>query len=115
MIDPLGEPIDGLGPLTHVDFVDVDAAAPHPLARQRVSEPLALGVRVMDTLTSVGRGQRMGLFAGSGVGKSTLLSMIARGTDAQVSVIALIGERGREVREFWKMIWARRVLPGRLS
>ena len=100
VIDPLGEPIDGLGPLTHVDFVDVDAAAPHPLARQRVSEPLALGVRVMDTLTSVGRGQRMGLFAGSGVGKSTLLSMIARGTDAQVSVIALIGERGREVREF---------------
>ena len=68
--------------------------------RSRITTPLQLGVRVLDTLTSVGRGQRMGLFAGSGVGKSSLLSMIARGTDAQVSVIALVGERGREVREF---------------
>ncbi|HEY8588287.1 MAG TPA: FliI/YscN family ATPase, partial [Naasia sp.] len=66
----------------------------------RVDSPLPLGVRVLDTLTPVGRGQRIGLFAGSGVGKSSLLSMIARGTDAEVSVIALIGERGREVREF---------------
>jgi len=70
------------------------------LDRQRVDTALSLGVRAMDTMTTMGRGQRMGLFAGSGVGKSSLLSMIARGTDAQVSVIALIGERGREVREF---------------
>jgi flagellum-specific ATP synthase len=70
------------------------------MQRARIDTPLQLGVRVMDTLTTVGRGQRMGLFAGSGVGKSSLLSMIARGTDAQVSVIALVGERGREVREF---------------
>src|SRR3954462_3535983 len=68
--------------------------------RDRIDTPLQRGVRVMDTLTTVGKGQRMGLFAGSGVGKSSLLSMIARGTDAQVSVIALVGERGREVREF---------------
>ncbi|WP_029068261.1 FliI/YscN family ATPase [Jonesia quinghaiensis] len=100
VIDPLGNPLDGRGPITGVDYVSVDAAAPHPLLRQRVDQPLGLGVRVVDTLMTVGRGQRMGLFAGSGVGKSTLLSMIARGTDAQLSVIALIGERGREVREF---------------
>src|SRR5690606_40642606 len=68
--------------------------------RARIDTPLQLGVRVMDTLITVGRGQRIGLFAGSGVGKSSLLSMIARGTDAEVSVIALVGERGREVREF---------------
>jgi flagellum-specific ATP synthase len=65
-----------------------------------VREPLALGVRALDTLVSVGRGQRLGIFAGSGVGKSTLLSMVARNSEADVSVIALVGERGREVREF---------------
>jgi flagellum-specific ATP synthase len=70
------------------------------MARQRVNIPVGLGVRVLDTLVSAGRGQRLGVFAGSGVGKSSLLSMIARGTDAEVSVLALIGERGREVREF---------------
>jgi len=70
------------------------------MARSRIQSPLQLGVRVLDTLTTVGKGQRMGLFAGSGVGKSSLLSMVARGTDAEVSVIALVGERGREVREF---------------
>jgi flagellum-specific ATP synthase len=75
-------------------------AAPPALARQRIDRPLATGVRLLDTLCTVGRGQRLGLFAGSGVGKSTLLSMMVRGTDADVSVIALVGERGREVREF---------------
>src|SRR6185312_1071437 len=70
------------------------------MGRTRISEQLQLGVRALDTLTAVGRGQRIGLFAGSGVGKSSLLSMVARGTNAEVNVIALVGERGREVREF---------------
>lgn len=100
VLDGLGRPIDGRGPLRDVRYVPVAGTAPHPLERARVAEPLHLGVRVLDTLTAVGRGQRIGLFAGSGVGKSTLLSMIARGTEAEVSVLALVGERGREVREF---------------
>lgn len=100
VVDGLGRPIDGRGPLTGTTTVPLDGRSPHPLERQRVHAPLTLGVRTLDTLTTVGRGQRMGLFAGSGVGKSTLLSMIARGTDAAISVIALVGERGREVREF---------------
>jgi flagellum-specific ATP synthase len=100
VLDGLGRPIDGRGPLVGAGQVEVTGHAPHPLARARVERPLDLGVRVLDTLVTAGRGQRLGLFAGSGVGKSSLLSMIARGTDAQVSVIALVGERGREVREF---------------
>src|SRR5690606_33457991 len=85
VLNGLGEPIDGKGPLD-ATYVPLGGKAPHPLERQRVTAPLDLGVRVLDSLTTVGRGQRIGLFAGSGVGKSTLLSMIARGTDAQVSV-----------------------------
>ncbi len=100
VLDGVGRPIDGRGPLRDVSWVSLDNTPPAALERTRITEPLQLGVRVMDTLTTVGRGQRMGLFAGSGVGKSSLLSMIARGTDAAVSVIALVGERGREVREF---------------
>ena len=100
VLDGLGNPIDGLGPLATTTWAPVDAAPPDALARRRVDTPLPLGVRALDTLVPAGRGQRFGLFAGSGVGKSTLLSMIARGTAADVSVIALIGERGREVREF---------------
>lgn len=100
VIDGLGRPIDGKGPLRDVRWVAVEGQAPHPLERARVTAALPLGVRVLDTLVSVGQGQRIGLFAGSGVGKSTLLSMIARGTEAEVSVISLVGERGREVREF---------------
>jgi flagellum-specific ATP synthase len=100
VVDAAGTPIDGRGPLRSVRQVPVDHAAPSSLLRARIDQPLPLGVRAIDTLTTVGRGQRMGLFAGSGVGKSSLLSMIARGTAAEVSVIALIGERGREVREF---------------
>jgi len=100
VIDGLGRPIDGKGPLVVDSYVGVDNESPSAMDRARIDTPLQLGVRVLDTLTTVGRGQRMGLFAGSGVGKSSLLSMIARGTDAEVSVIALVGERGREVREF---------------
>jgi flagellum-specific ATP synthase len=100
VLDGLGRPIDGKGPLRSDLMVPLDKETPSAMHRARIDTPLQLGVRVMDTLTTVGKGQRMGLFAGSGVGKSSLLSMIARGTDAEVSVIALVGERGREVREF---------------
>jgi len=100
VLDGLGRPIDGRGPVHAEAWVEVDNAAPHPLERSRVDTPLDLGVRVLDTLVTAGRGQRLGLFAGSGVGKSSLLSMIARGSQAEASVIALVGERGREVREF---------------
>jgi flagellum-specific ATP synthase len=100
VINGLGEPIDGRGPLLADNWVAVENGAPNPLERSRIDTPLQLGVRVMDTLLATGRGQRIGLFAGSGVGKSSLLSMIARGTEADVSIIALVGERGREVREF---------------
>ena len=103
VLDGLGRPMDGR-PLTDAPVrpmrVPVAHAAPAALDRSRVDTALSLGVRALDTLTTVGRGQRMGLFAGSGVGKSSLLSMVARGTEAEVSVIALVGERGREVREF---------------
>jgi flagellum-specific ATP synthase len=103
VLDGLGRPIDGKGPLMngpHARRAPISGSAPSALDRSRVDTPLGLGVRALDTIVSVGRGQRIGLFAGSGVGKSSLLSMIARGTDAEVSVIALVGERGREVREF---------------
>jgi flagellum-specific ATP synthase len=99
-LDGLGRPIDGKGPLRAEAMVPLDHDTPSAMHRTRIAAPLQTGVRVLDTLTTLGRGQRIGLFAGSGVGKSSLLSMIARGTDAQVSVIALVGERGREVREF---------------
>jgi flagellum-specific ATP synthase len=100
VLDGLGRPIDGKGPLVSDAHVPLDHATPSAMHRARIAQPLPLGVRVLDTLTTVGKGQRLGLFAGSGVGKSSLLSMIARGTAAEVSVIALVGERGREVREF---------------
>lgn len=100
VLDGLGSPMDGGPPLHDLELVDVDAAAPHALTRSRVDTPMPLGVRALDTLVTTGRGQRFGIFAGSGVGKSSLLSMIARGTAADVTVLALVGERGREVREF---------------
>jgi flagellum-specific ATP synthase len=100
VLDGLGRPIDDGPALADVTPAGVGAAAPHPLRRSRIDTQLSLGVRAIDALVPCGRGQRLGVFAGSGVGKSSLLSMIARGTDADVSVIALIGERGREVREF---------------
>jgi flagellum-specific ATP synthase len=100
VLDGLGRPIDGGPALHHAPHVSVEHTPPHPLTRRMIDEPLPLGVRALDTLVPCGRGQRMGIFAGSGVGKSTLLSMITRGTEAQVTVLALVGERGREVREF---------------
>jgi flagellum-specific ATP synthase len=100
VLDGLGRPADGLGPVAASARMPVTGQAPSALGRARVAVPLSLGVRALDTLATVGRGQRLGLFAGSGVGKSSLLSMVARGTEAEVSVIALVGERGREVREF---------------
>jgi flagellum-specific ATP synthase len=100
VLDGLGRPIDGRPLPPGLESVTVDGRPPHPLDRTPIRTPLALGVRALDTLVPCGRGQRLGIFAGSGVGKSSLLSMIARGSDADVSVLALVGERGREVREF---------------
>ncbi|WP_432535530.1 FliI/YscN family ATPase [Kineococcus arenarius] len=100
VVDALGNPLDGGDPLHTAPRTPLHAAPPPALQRQRVDQPLGLGVRALDTLVPAGRGQRFGIFAGSGVGKSSLLSMIARGTSADVSVLALVGERGREVREF---------------
>lgn len=100
VLDGLGRPIDGKGPLGAASHVSLDNDAPSVLGRQRIDRQLGLGIRALDTMTPVGVGQRLGLFAGSGVGKSSLLSMIARGSTADVNVIALVGERGREVREF---------------
>jgi flagellum-specific ATP synthase len=100
VLDGLGNPIDDRFPLSQTQFMGTYAQAPHPLKRMDVKTPLCLGVRALDGFTPVGKGQRVGIFAGSGVGKSTTLGMIARNTQADLSVIALIGERGREVREF---------------
>jgi FliI/YscN family ATPase len=100
VIDGLGHPVDGLGPLRTSASAPLRSAAINPLARATVTEPIGTGVRVLDGLLTVGRGQRIGVFGGSGVGKSTLLGMITRGTEADVVVLALVGERGREVRAF---------------
>jgi flagellum-specific ATP synthase len=100
VVDPLGRPLDGRPPATEVELVPSEAAAPNPLLRRRVRDALPTGVRALDTLIPVGAGQRVGIMAGSGVGKSTLLGMSVRGTSAPVRVVALVGERGREVREF---------------
>ena len=100
VIDANGRPIDGLGPLHTSGEQPVHADPPPPLARRMIDTPLQTGVRAMDAFLTLGKGQRIGIFAGSGVGKSTLLGMIARRSQADVNVIALIGERGREVQEF---------------
>jgi flagellum-specific ATP synthase len=100
VLDGLGRPVDDGPALSHLPRVTVEHSAPPALSRPRIDHQLGLGVRALDSLVPCGRGQRIGIMAGSGVGKSSLLSMIARGTDAEVSVIALVGERGREVREF---------------
>ncbi|WP_436698118.1 FliI/YscN family ATPase [Nocardioides sp. BYT-33-1] len=100
VLDGLGRPVDGGPALGGTESVSTEHPTPAALSRPRIAEPLGCGVRALDTLVPVGRGQRIGILAGSGVGKSSLLSMIARGTDAAVNVIALVGERGREVREF---------------
>jgi FliI/YscN family ATPase len=100
VLDGLGQPIDGRGPLQVRDSAPIYAAAPNPMLRQQITTPLITGVRAIDGLLTVGKGQRMGIFAGSGVGKSTLMGAIARSTSSDVSVIALVGERGRELQEF---------------
>lgn len=102
VLDGLGRPLDEkeLGPLETDKFYPVLADAPDPLKRRLISEPLALGVRALDGVLTCGEGQRMGIFAAAGGGKSTLMGMLVKGADVDVTVIALIGERGREVREF---------------
>ncbi|MEP6619449.1 MAG: FliI/YscN family ATPase [bacterium] len=100
VLDGLGHPIDGLGKMESVARVPLAAEPPNPLERQTIKDVLETGVRAIDGTLTIGRGQRVGIFAGSGVGKSTLLGMIARQARADVNVIALLGERGREVRDF---------------
>ncbi len=100
VIDGLGQPLDGLGPIVPEAYASAHFSPPHPLKRQRITHPFSTGIKAVDTFIPCGRGQRLGIFAGSGVGKSTLLGMMASHAEADVNVIALIGERGREVREF---------------
>jgi flagellum-specific ATP synthase len=100
VINGLGEPIDNKGPLTGTDKRALDASSPPPLSREKISSRLALGIRSIDGVLTFGKGQRVGIFSGSGVGKSVLLGDIANSSEADVNVVALIGERGREVREF---------------
>ena len=100
VLNGLGEPIDGKGAIWGSQKRPASNAPPDPLARQRIREPLGTGIRAIDALITCGKGQRTGIFSGSGVGKSVLLGMLAQGSDADVNVIALIGERGREVRDF---------------
>ena len=100
ILDGLGNPIDQKGTIKSNIVYPLYNDSPNPLARQRIEKPIDLGIRAINGLLTCGQGQRMGIFAGSGVGKSMLLGMIARNTDADVNVIALIGERGREVKEF---------------
>ncbi|HAE40334.1 MAG TPA: hypothetical protein DCG57_17125, partial [Candidatus Riflebacteria bacterium] len=101
MIDGLGFPIDEKGDLPpHLARVPINREPPNPMTRKRIKTPLSTGVKVIDSLLTIGGGQRMGIFAGSGVGKSTLMGMICRSSQADINVIALVGERGREVREF---------------
>lgn len=100
VIDGLGRPMDNRGPVLGTIDYSVSNRPPSPLERKRIDSPLSLGIRAIDSMLTCGKGQRIGIFSGSGVGKSTLLGMIARNTQADVNVIGLIGERGREVRDF---------------
>ncbi len=100
ILDGLGNPIDDKGPLKVNEYYSVYNKPSDPITRKKVSEPVATGIRAIDGALTIGKGQRMGIFSGSGVGKSTTLGMIARNTSADINVIALIGERGREVRDF---------------
>jgi flagellum-specific ATP synthase len=101
VLDGLGNPIDGKGALpSGMTKRSVYAQPPNPLLRKRIQEPISTGIRAIDGLLTIGKGQRVGIFAGSGVGKSTILGMIARNSSADVNVIGLVGERGRELREF---------------
>jgi flagellum-specific ATP synthase len=100
VVNGLGHPLDGDGPILSAESYPATNAAPHPLKRTPIREPLVTGVRAIDGLLTIGKGQRIGIFAGSGVGKSTLMGTIARSARSDVSVVGLIGERGREVQEF---------------
>ena len=100
IIDGMGRPLDGKGPLSAPVRNGLFAEPPNPLARTLIKSPFASGIKSIDSFIPMGTGQRMGIFAGSGVGKSILLGMIARGSDADVNVVSLVGERGRELREF---------------
>ncbi len=100
VISGTGIPLDGKGPIFTPELYPVEGKVINPLERTTINKPLSVGIRAIDGLNTIGRGQRIGIFSGSGVGKSTVLSMIARYTDADINVIALIGERGREVKDF---------------
>ena len=100
VVSGLGQPLDDRGAIPQQSIAELNLTSPHPLKRERITEPFVTGIRAIDTFTPLGRGQRMGIFAGSGVGKSTLMGMMASQADADINVIALIGERGREVRDF---------------
>ncbi len=100
VLDGLGRPIDGKGRIPDAERAGITGVPPNALTRRRVDTPISLGVRALDGMLTCGKGQRVGIFAGSGVGKSTVLGMIARNTAADVNVIALVGERGKEVRDF---------------
>jgi flagellum-specific ATP synthase len=104
VIDPAGNPLDGKGEYRAAKSVTLDGSAPLPLNRVPIREPLGCGVRAIDGFLTCGRGQRIGIFGGSGVGKSTLIGMMARGTAADMTVLALVGERGREVGEFLEVL-----------
>lgn len=99
-LDGLGCPMDGLGPLDAEKEYPLYSTPPNPLSRKRIESPLNVGIRAINGLLTVGKGQRIGIFAGSGVGKSVLMGMMARNTEADINVICLVGERGREVKEF---------------
>ncbi|QUN06857.1 flagellar protein export ATPase FliI [Shewanella yunxiaonensis] len=100
VLDGNGQPLDGLGPISSQEKATRHSEPINPLARRAITEPLDVGVRAINAMLTVGKGQRMGLFAGSGVGKSVLLGMMTRGTTADIIVVGLVGERGREVKEF---------------
>lgn len=100
VMDGVGNPLDGMGPIHGDQEYPLHSSATNPLERHNIDEPLNTGVRVIDTMLTTGKGQRIGIFGGSGVGKSTLLGMMAKYTSAHVNVISMVGERGREVREF---------------
>lgn len=100
VLDGLGKPMDGAGPVEYEEIRSIYSAPPNPLERKRITLPISTGIRAIDSLLTIGKGQRIGIFAGSGVGKSVTLGMIARNSSADVNVIALVGERGREVRDF---------------
>jgi flagellum-specific ATP synthase len=111
VINAAGEPIDDGGPIEYDTLYEVQSASSNPLSRPRIREILEFGIKPIDGLLTIGKGQRMGIFSGSGVGKSTLLGMIARNVKADVNVIALVGERGREVREFLERDLGKTDLP----